>query len=274
MTRGMKVSLLLIVFSIALVGCAASVTEAEVEWCLSEDGVIPWEFAAALDSADGWPQDLPRSPSARLMARDEATGEIPLTETRWISGDDYTFYVFGYEQLSWNQTYLEWAADNPERFDEICGLAVENSGDAIPSNPKKLQIDAQQLADYDAFVTDMRSVAAGTPLEVLEDVELVYAGERMCYSYSMAKLGMDTLGSDTTATLQNLSESRVEIVMTGIFSAYPPAGDEDYRQYVARALGTDWDAQMTEFGAALSYDSAHILCPEYGDFADDLARMS
>lgn len=60
--------------------------------------------------------------------------------------------------------------------------------------------------------------------------------------------------------------------MRGMFAAYPVLEGEDYDQYVARTLGgAAWDGQMTEFGAALTYDAAHLLCPEHADFMDDLA---
>jgi hypothetical protein len=273
MNSAMKVWLLPLVLSLALFGCATSVSDAEIEWCLSEDGLIPWVFAASLDSEGGWPQDLPLSPVARQMGRD-ASGEMPLTESRSISWTDYAAYLGEYERLSWNQAYLEWADDNSELFSEICGLAVENDGESIPPNPKQLRVDAQKLADYDFFLADMRSVTTDTPFEVLRDVELIYAGNKLCYSYSNAKIGIDFGGASVDSTLQTLAEGRVEIVMTAILAAYPPADGEDYGEYVARALGKDWDSQMTEFGAALSYDSAHILCPGLGDFADALASMS
>lgn len=270
----MKIAVLVALLSGTLVGCAASATEAELEWCQSADGYNSWVFAA-FDSDGGWPQGLPRTPFDRQMSVYESTGQVPLTATRWVTEDEYIMYAFEYEQLSWNRTFLGWANDHPERFAEICRLAVkdkERSGRQIPSNPAPLERDDVKLARYEAFLSDMRSVVEGTPFDTWEDIELVYSGEQMCVSYLFEQENMNLVGTDATATLEFLRSEWTEVVMEGILSSHPTIEGESYEQYMVRSLGADWDNQFREFNAALTYDSSHVLCPAFAEFVDGLAK--
>lgn len=233
--------------------------EGALAWCTSQLGA----FLVALEA--GWPSSLPIDP----FSRSSGTGDqemYAVSDARTISADsDEAFFAQVFYFNQWNHAFDDWMNTDPDGFVAACVEAEEKYKDKRISNTP-LALNAELAARYALFLEDIRNVTSGTYVESWEDAELVAAGERLCWLFVVAKLDSDRPDEET---LQWLSESGTEVVYGHLFDVHPTS-EEAFEVYMERWAGPDWQRDFQEFSAALTYDAAHILCPQQGDYLDAL----
>lgn len=272
-SRTLAVSALLLI-----AGCSTlfsgPLTDTQLAWCSSDSGAA--DVARAAGSGAG----LPMSPWDRIRSQDsDSTSEwlyvmSDLRTVPWTSPE--AKLVLSYHRAHWSDSFLRWKAANPEEFERACRNAVPSS-DRMPNEGtiKALEVDADRLAVWTAFLGVMRRVASGTYFESWEDGELVGAGERLCFFY----LTSQSVGAEGDKLVDSFDTIRVETVYSHLFEVHPREEDvtvdlTSFNRYMETWAGPDWRGDFAEFEAALTYNAAHVLCPSQGEFVDSLVIES